>query len=79
MQWVDEQRFGSDFSNTCSARIPSFTTVDARYARKFGQWEVAVSGLNLADKHYYTAAFGCRSGIYPSDGRQLKLSVRYDF
>jgi iron complex outermembrane receptor protein len=40
---------------------------------------VAISGLNLADKHYYTAAFGCRSGIYPSDGRQLKLSVRYDF
>jgi iron complex outermembrane receptor protein len=79
VQWVDEQRFGSDFSNTCSARIPSFTTVDARYARKYGPWEVAISGLNLADKHYYTAAFGCRSGIYPSDGRQLKLSVRYDF
>jgi iron complex outermembrane receptor protein len=79
VQWVDDQRFGSDFDNTCSGRIPSFTTLDARYARKFGQWEVALSGLNLADKHYYTAAFGCRSGIYPSDGRQVKLSLRYDF
>jgi len=79
VQWVDEQRYGSDFANTCAGRIPSFTTIDARYARKFGPWELAVSGLNLADKHFYTAAFGCRSGIYPSDGRQLKLSARYDF
>ena len=78
-QWVDSQRYGSDFTNTCTARIPSYTTVDARYARTFGAWEVAVSGLNLADKRYFSNAFGCQSGIYPSDGRQLKLSARYDF
>jgi len=78
-QWVDSQRYGSDFSNGCGARIPSFTTVDARYARRMGAWEVAVSGLNLFDRDYYSNAFGCRSGIYPSDGRQLKLSLRYDF
>jgi iron complex outermembrane receptor protein len=40
---------------------------------------VALSGLNLTDKNYYSNAFGCRSGIYPSDGRQVKLSARYDF
>jgi iron complex outermembrane receptor protein len=78
-QWVDSQRYGSDFTNSCDARIPSYTTVDARYARKLGAWEVAVSGLNLADKQYYSNAFGCKSGIYPSDGRQLKVSARYDF
>lgn len=78
-QWVDSQRFGSDFDNSCPARIPSYTTVDARYAYKFGPWEMAVSGLNLADKHYYGMAFSCKGGIYPSDGRQLKLSARYDF
>jgi iron complex outermembrane receptor protein len=37
------------------------------------------SGLNLADRRYFSNAFGCQSGIYPSDGRQLKLSARYDF
>lgn len=78
-QYVSKQRYGSDFSNTCEARIPSYTTVDARYAHKVGNWEFAVAGLNLADRQYFSNAFGCRSGIYPSDGRQLKLSARYDF
>jgi iron complex outermembrane receptor protein len=78
-QWVDSQRYGSDFRNDCDARMPSYTTLDARYAIKFGPWEVAATGLNLADRHYFSNAFGCKSGIYPSDGRQLKLSARYDF
>ena len=38
-----------------------------------------VNGLNLADRQYFSQAFNCRAGIYPSDGRQLKLSARYDF
>lgn len=79
MQWVDSQRFGGDFSNTCGATMPSFAVFDARYARKFGQWEVALTGLNLGDKHYYSEAFSCKGGIYPSDGRQFKVSARYDF
>lgn len=78
-QWVDSQRYGDDFTNSCSTRMPSFTTVDARYARRFGPWEAAVSGLNLADRQYFSQAFSCRAGIYPSAGRQLKLSLRYDF
>lgn len=78
-QWVGSQRYGSDFANDCGARIPSYTTIDARYAYRVGSWEAAVSALNLADRQYYSNAFGCRSGIYPSDGRQLKLSLRYDF
>ncbi|UVW29890.1 TonB-dependent receptor [Massilia sp. H6] len=78
-QWVGSQRYGNDFTNTCGARIPSYATVDARYAYRVGAWEAAVSGLNLGDRQYYSNAFGCRSGIYPSDGRQLKLSLRYQF
>jgi iron complex outermembrane recepter protein len=79
VQWVDRQRFGSDFDNSCGARINSYATVDARYARQIGAWEFAVSGLNLTDKQYCSNAFSCRGGIYPSDGRQLKVSARYDF
>ena len=78
-QYVSTQRYGNDFGNDCGARIPAYTTLDARYAVKLGAWEVAVNGLNLADRQYFSQAFGCRSGIYPSDGRQVKLSARYDF
>ncbi|MET0981752.1 MAG: TonB-dependent receptor [Telluria sp.] len=78
-QYVSTQRYGNDFDNSCGARIPSYTTIDARYAVKVGPWEFAATGLNLGDRRYFSQAFGCRSGIYPSDGRQLKLSVRYDF
>lgn len=78
-QYVSTQRYGDDFANSCNARIPSYTTIDARYAIKLGAWEVAVNGLNLADRQYFSQAFNCRAGIYPSDGRQLKLSARYDF
>jgi iron complex outermembrane receptor protein len=78
-QWVSSQRFGSDFTNNCAARIPAYVTLDARYARRIGAWELALAGANLADRQYYSNAFGCQSGIYPSDGRQLKLSARYDF
>ena len=79
VQWAGRQRDGGDFSNTCEARMPSTVSFDARYAVKLGPWEVAVSGLNLADRDYYSYAYGCRSGIYPSNGRQMKLSARYDF
>ena len=78
-QWVDKQRYGDDFTNACIARIGGYTTFDARYAKKFGPWELAVTGSNLADRHYFSNAFSCQGGIYPSDGRQLKMSARYDF
>jgi len=79
VQWADRQRYGDDFANGCDARIPSSVTFDARYGRRIGPWEIALSGLNLTDRQYFSYAFSCRGGIYPSNGRQLKLSVRYDF
>ncbi|MDB5841397.1 MAG: outer rane hemin/siderophore receptor protein [Herminiimonas sp.] len=80
LQWADSQRYGGDFSNTCSSRIPAYTTLDARYAFRAGAWEFAIAGANLTDKDYFSNAFGaCRSGIYSDTGRQLKLSARMDF
>jgi iron complex outermembrane receptor protein len=82
-QWVDSQRYGGDFANDCSSRIPSYATFDARYARQLGAWEFAVTGLNLGDKQYFSQGFSCPGqpffGICPNDGRQLKVSARYDF
>ena len=79
VQWVGKQRYGSDFANDCGAMMPSYATLDARYARQVGAWELAVSSQNLTDKQHFSQAFFCRGSIYPSDGRQLKLSARYDF
>ena len=79
VQYVSSQRYGNDFTNSCATRVPSYHTFDARYARKLGAWELALAGLNLADKRYFSNAFSCAGGIYPSDARQLKLSARYDF
>jgi len=79
-QWVDTQRYGGDFANTCSALIPAHETLDARYAKTMGQWELAVAGSNLTNKSYFTNAYGqCMTGIYPDDGRQMKVTLRYSF
>ena len=78
-QWVDTQRYGGDFSNTCSALIPSHATFDARYARTAGAWEWSIAGSNLSNHHYFSNAYGCMTGLYPDDGRQMKMSVRYSF
>lgn len=81
-QWVDSQRYGGDFANNCSAKIPSFVTLDGRYAKRVGAWEFAIAGSNLTDKQYYNNAYSCdpdTPGIYPGAGRQIKLSARYDF
>lgn len=81
-QWVDSQRYGS-LDNSCPTRpVPAFATLDARYARKIGAWELAVSVLNATDRQYFSNAFigfGCQQGVYPADGRQMKMSARYDF
>lgn len=78
-QWVDRQRYGNDFSNSCSTTMPSYTTLDARYALRASAWEFAMAGSNLAGKDYFSRAYGCRGNIYPDAGRQLKFTARYDF
>lgn len=77
--WAAAQRYGNDVGNTCSARIASYTTVDARYAMRLASWELALTGSNLTDRNYFSQAFGCASGIYPDAGRAVKLTARYDF
>ncbi|HVL76310.1 MAG TPA: TonB-dependent receptor [Noviherbaspirillum sp.] len=80
LQWTDSQRYGGDFANACTTRIPSYTLLDARYAYRTGPWEFAVVGTNLTDRRYFSNAFGaCESGIYPDPGRQVRVTVRYDF
>lgn len=60
--------------------MPSYTTLDARYAYRTGPWEFALAGSNLADRDFFSAAYGaCQNGIYPDSGRQIKASARLRF
>lgn len=79
MQWADAQRYGSDFSNSCTSRMPSYTTIDARYAVRVSAWEFALTGSNLTDKSYFSQAFSCEGSIYPESGRAVNLTARLDF
>lgn len=72
----------ADFANSCS--VPSYTTVDARYAFKADAVELAVGVRNLADKTYYTRAFACGAdgrptSLYPEAGRAITVSARMSF
>jgi len=79
-QVVDSQRYGNDFANTCSTRIPRFDSLDARYAWRSQLWEFAIAGSNLTDKNYFSTAYGeCRNGIYPDAGRLVQLTARRAF
>lgn len=80
VQWVGRQAYGGELRTPqCGALMPSYTTVDARYAVRVQQWEFAVAGTNLTDRNYYSQAFGCQSSIYPEAGRAVKFTARYDF
>ncbi len=78
--WMAEQ--SPDFANAC--KMPSYATVDLRYAYQFRNAEFALGVANLTDEKYYTQAYACdKSGavtsIYPEAGRTVTASVRVKF
>ena len=79
VQWLRALRYGPDFDNSCLAQVPAFATIDGRYVRKLGAWELELAGSNLANRRHYGDAPGCRSSIYQNDRRQLRVSARYHF
>ena len=79
IQWVSTQR--PDFANACT--MPSYATLDARYAYKFANAEFAIGATNLANSKYYSQAFRCTAGvtngIYPDAGRAVTATLRVNF
>lgn len=78
--WVSRQ--SPDFANRCT--IPGYVTADLRYAYQWRNAELALGVANLADRKYYTQAFGCSPGgettaIYPEAGRTFTASVLVRF
>ena len=79
VNWVGEQH--PDFSNACT--MPSYTTLDARYAYKLKAAELSLGVSNLTDRKYYSQAFRCTAGttaaIYPEAGRAFTAALRVNF
>lgn len=79
VNWVSSQ--SPTFDNQCS--VPSYSTVDARYAYTAGTLELALGVKNLGDVKYYTLAYGCTAGvttsIYPEAGRSVTASAQLRF
>ena len=70
-----------DFSNQC--KMPSYTTLDARYAYQAKHVEYSLGAKNLLNHRFYTQAYGCSGGqttsIYPEAGRVVNLAVRLHY
>ncbi|MDI1258376.1 TonB-dependent receptor plug domain-containing protein [Aquabacterium sp.] len=80
VQYLAAMRFNDDASNQCARKIPSSTTLDARYAWSDKTWTVAVSGANLTNQNSYNYAYSCATGaLYPEPGRAFKLSLARQF
>lgn len=79
LNWVSSRH--PDLANRCT--MPSYTTLDLRYAYQLRQVELALGVNNLADRSYYTQAFSCSNGqvssIYPEAGRTVVASARLSF
>jgi iron complex outermembrane recepter protein len=79
VNWVSSQ--AADLDNQC--RIPSYTTVDARYSVKVRAAEFSLGVGNLFDRSYFTQAFGCAgsnaTSLYPEPGRTFTAAVRMQF
>ncbi|MDD2881404.1 MAG: TonB-dependent receptor [Rhodoferax sp.] len=77
--WVSSQNV--DFNNACT--VPSYATVDARYAYQRRNVELSLGFSNLLDAKYYTQAFSCAvgvtNGIYPEAGRAVTAAMRVSF
>ena len=83
-QFLASARFGSDEANACSARVPSSTLFDARYAWKQSAWTVAMAVNNLTDRagtnFGYASGTACSTrSVYPYAGRNWRLSVNRSF
>jgi iron complex outermembrane receptor protein len=79
LTWVSSQ--STDFNNQCS--MPSFNTLDARYAYSSKAVELALGVANLADSKYFTQSYGCIAGviqgIYPEAGRVVSATAKIKF
>ena len=75
--YVGESFRGSDFSNT-EAKMEDYWLYDLSINYELSENATLFSGVeNLMDKEYLSTAFG--TGLYPGEGRKVKVGLRYSF
>jgi len=75
--YVGESFRGSDFSNT-EAKMEDYWLYDLSINYELSENATLFSGVeNLMDKEYVSTAFG--TGLYPGEGRKVKVGLRYSF
>jgi iron complex outermembrane receptor protein len=77
---------GNDWSNSCTQKTPSRTTLDALYRYRASPdkgWSVTAGIDNLTNANTFSWAFtnaACSPvNVYPEVGRSLKVNARYQF
>ena len=75
--YVGESFRGSDFSNT-EAKLEKYWLYDFGINYELYESATLFGGVeNLFDEEYLSTAFG--SGLYPGEGRKIRVGLRYSF
>ena len=75
--YVGESFRGSDFSNT-EAKLEKYVLYDFGINHELSESATLFGSVeNLLDEEYLSTAFG--SGLYPGEGRKIRVGLRYSF
>lgn len=82
-QYVGDQVYDNDQANAFAGKIPSYSTIDAKYTRKIGNIDISLIGTNLGNRAYFgygvIGAGTTASNVYPERrcGVFLMASARF--
>jgi iron complex outermembrane receptor protein len=80
--YVGEQIFDSDETNTFNRKMPSYTLADLKLSHEYQGWLFNAGVKNLFNQHYFT--YGVFTGFptfnaYPAAERSIFVSAQYTF
>ena len=81
-QRVSSQRITDDFANSCTDKIPSYFTFNARYSEVIDAWTLSAAVNNLTNERFYNFRTRCAptaKSIYPEAGRSVLFSAQRRF
>ena len=84
LNYVGNQYFDNDQSNTFGKKIPAYATVDLKYTLTGPQWNLVARINNAFDREYFgygvsSTAVAGKYNAYPEPGRILSLSLSRRF
>ncbi len=82
VNYVGEQMFDNDETNTFGRKMPSYTLVDLKLVNETRGWQLSAAVKNLFNQQYFS--YGLFTGFptfiaYPAPGRSYLVSAQYAF